>query len=280
MKWNGKDDIQLSLSQLKQIAGRAGRYGLHGNSSAGIVTTLHGIDLPVVRKAVELRTIPSLKRAVLPSREQDHQALEQILKPPVLFSTAFDIQKNASILSSCYRVWDIRTAMSALEIIDTFCGPHTLRERMSFFLAPTFWNDDTSSKATIHMLKMYRDELSVDLLEACKDSTLLERFSTTQKIKAMDNANTAKVPENTLESLEVLYRIVIVYLWFHVRDPMAFHMGKVARQMKADLEETIQWTLQHMASSTKKLRRKFVRTGKQMDGVSQSNNFKRRPLYS
>jgi hypothetical protein len=49
-KWDGTREATLTQSQIRQIAGRAGRYGLH---QAGIVTALNQEDLETIREAID-----------------------------------------------------------------------------------------------------------------------------------------------------------------------------------------------------------------------------------
>lgn len=53
-KWNGTEVVPISTSQLKQIAGRAGRYGTSKEDAAGgLATTLNDEDLPILESALE-----------------------------------------------------------------------------------------------------------------------------------------------------------------------------------------------------------------------------------
>jgi superfamily II helicase len=47
-KWNGSRTVTLSGEENRQIAGRAGRFGLH---EKGVVTALHDLDLKSIPRA-------------------------------------------------------------------------------------------------------------------------------------------------------------------------------------------------------------------------------------
>ncbi|MGV3531761.1 MAG: helicase-related protein [Chthoniobacteraceae bacterium] len=59
-KWDGEKEITLSDSAIRQIAGRAGRYGMH---ETGIVTALNRRDLAKIRTAMEAESEPLPKIA-------------------------------------------------------------------------------------------------------------------------------------------------------------------------------------------------------------------------
>ncbi len=59
-KWDGEKEITLSDSMIRQIAGRAGRYGMH---EVGIVTALNKRDLAKIRTAMAAESEPLPKIA-------------------------------------------------------------------------------------------------------------------------------------------------------------------------------------------------------------------------
>ncbi|PWN21188.1 hypothetical protein BCV69DRAFT_282684 [Microstroma glucosiphilum] len=70
-KWNGQEMEALSASQIKQIAGRAGRYGTkrgEKDEDGGVVCTMSEDDMPVLRAALEspMRHINHARIAALP----------------------------------------------------------------------------------------------------------------------------------------------------------------------------------------------------------------------
>ncbi|KAE8269104.1 hypothetical protein A4X09_0g3237 [Tilletia walkeri] len=82
-KWDGGSVVPLSTSQIKQIAGRAGRYGTQENvgdseAKGGIVTTLNEDDLPYVHAALASGIVP-IRRAGMHVLTPDISELAMLL---------------------------------------------------------------------------------------------------------------------------------------------------------------------------------------------------------
>ncbi|KAK1220988.1 RNA helicase [Marasmius sp. AFHP31] len=75
-KWNGEKNQPLSVSQTKQIAGRAGRYGL--GTEGGLVTTLWPRDLPLL-KEILAQPAPDLTVARLDPALESMEAVSHAL---------------------------------------------------------------------------------------------------------------------------------------------------------------------------------------------------------
>ncbi len=61
--------VYLTASQIKQIAGRAGRFGTSSDEAGGLATTLNEGDLPVLRAALDAPVVPLTRAAVQPSSQ-------------------------------------------------------------------------------------------------------------------------------------------------------------------------------------------------------------------
>lgn len=94
-KWNGSEQVVMSSSQIKQIAGRAGRYGTNnsGHDAGGLATTMYSKDIGVLRDALKAPLLPIGRAAVQPTG--DMMASLSMLLPPILQST--DVPAEASI---------------------------------------------------------------------------------------------------------------------------------------------------------------------------------------
>lgn len=114
-KYNGKMEIPLPLTSVKQIAGRAGRFGMHksvpaldadlslsadttsttsiapvtSSSPGGSVTTLHAIDLPILTRLLPL-PLPPLPRATLDTPFETLAALSSLLPPSTTYASLLD----------------------------------------------------------------------------------------------------------------------------------------------------------------------------------------------
>lgn len=277
-KFDGNELVPLSLSQLKQIAGRAGRYGLHGDSSApGIVTTLKKDDLADIQKAVTSKTVPLTPHAVLPLTLIAQEHLEQLLPRDMPHAAFADLQRTACRLPSHF-VPGIGRAESedAAKALDEECKGMTLVERMRAADAPVAWRDDGVRPVALKFMQAYRKDHCVRWAPALEGTGLLEALEAVQAAKAGKAPLPGKSQSQALQSdkhswrrpaiparrteakqgtdalndlpsalaqLETLYRIAVVYMWYGMRQTLAYPDRAEAVAVKEECQALIEWCL-------------------------------------
>ncbi|KAN0065474.1 RNA helicase [Thecaphora frezii] len=106
-KWNGKETVALSTSQIKQIAGRAGRYGTKRDKDepdGGIVTTRNEDELEMLREALASPVVPINQAAIQPSSDAlaDLAAILPPSSKPSQSSNTVDFTSQFRTLSEIY----------------------------------------------------------------------------------------------------------------------------------------------------------------------------------
>ncbi|GAU18871.1 hypothetical protein TSUD_228610, partial [Trifolium subterraneum] len=143
-KFDGFEMRDLTVSEIKQIAGRAGRYG--SNFPLGEVTCMYGDDLPLLHSALDSPS-PILERAgLLPS--YDLLYMYSRLHPQIGF----------------YQV------MKVAAVIDEF--PLELRDKYLFCISPVDMDDEISSQGLTQFAENYAKKGLVRLREIFTPGTL------------------------------------------------------------------------------------------------------------
>ncbi|TDL18494.1 P-loop containing nucleoside triphosphate hydrolase protein [Rickenella mellea] len=252
-KWDGHMDIPLSTSQIKQIAGRAGRYGLHGDDSlGGVVTTLQERDLDIVRGALAIKVIPPLKRAILPVTLQTHSTLEESVVAPAKFKDIYEIKEYVSSLQPHYALQDLSHLLASAEFVDKYCAGLSLAERLLIMNAPVALKDPLCQDAMVRFVRMYRHQRTVDVLRGIHGMGLTEALDSVQAVQDLHDLQALQGQSQsqpmsspqTLGLLESLHKILVSYLWFSFRAPLSFNQREVAGEMKGKTERAIDWCLQ------------------------------------
>ncbi|GAA5873176.1 hypothetical protein JCM3774_000072 [Rhodotorula dairenensis] len=160
-KWDGRQEIRLPTPQIKQIAGRAGRYGVHTPVSPsapdldpaeeetasaaaeggvlGEATTLDAVDLPILQDAMQQPTV-QVTRASLSAPFDSFKALFALLPPTTPLSRIFALSRAITRTKPHYRatgtvqLGEVGDKIAAVE-------PLTFFERYTFGLAPVNTRD-------------------------------------------------------------------------------------------------------------------------------------------
>jgi len=243
-KWDGKREVQLSTSQIKQIGGRAGRYGLHGDSSdGGIVTTLYPEDLPAVKAAMD-SDLPPISGAVLPIHYDTYTTVQQAtLVDRPQFTNVLETISLFSRTRHPY-IHSENEHRGVGEFINTASNHLTMDDTMNWFLSPVSWRDDVAKAVATRFLEDHRMRLRVNLTKVLRQVKLLRVLETTYS--AIEAQTKVSDPRATLMTLETLHKSIILYMWMGQRMPIVFADLEEASELKEKTEKAMEFVLQVM----------------------------------
>ncbi|KAF5392710.1 hypothetical protein D9757_000836 [Collybiopsis confluens] len=245
-KYDGHVQRLLSISQVKQIAGRAGRYGMVQEAS-GTATTLSPEDLPLVEKALAMPFKP-LSAAILGPTYQSAQAVVQALPSSSRMQTIYDAHAYVTKTKSYFRL-SAGNMSRAGEFVDQWAGSLSLEDRMLLLMAPVPWSDERCYPVMRNLVRTYSEDLSVPLLPLF-DGTPYVRTLLMVEDK-MANLPYPKSSPDILYSLEIFHKLLSLYAWLSLRNPVAYHESTVLDEWKPRAERALHWALKGVTRYSK-----------------------------
>ncbi|PKI83959.1 RNA helicase [Malassezia vespertilionis] len=274
-KWNGAEMVSLSVSQIKQIAGRAGRYGTLRDAQGGLVLTRYARDMPLLRAALDAPTLPLVRAALQPP-----SGMLESLALLLPFSGNGGADRSARSLSELYQDMTLLAqiepgtfafanfdAQSALAPILELRGRNMLThaEKERWANAPVNLRDERAVAWFGNAVELYaRGELIpfercarfLGTLEAEQQVTGAMCAAQARRdearrgggqvlpLEAYTHANDADIlTVDTLMLLESHHRALSLYLWLSFRFPLAFCFREDVEKRKAGTEKAIEFCL-------------------------------------
>lgn len=238
-KWTGKEIQKLPVPQVKQIAGRAGRFkpkskvDVLGSDPVkdvpGYVTTLRDDDLAYLHESLSTPTI-QLKRASIRAPVELMENFVRRYPPSVKLSLVMQQFQAMAETSDFYAVQDLAPGAAALDILHGIKGL-SFADTWSFVDAPLKLRDPKCVKAYVQMATALGDGKRVEILDMEDvDVDLLDKG----------------VPETQerLAKLESLHAQLTLYLWLAGRFPGSFVSLSEVFQLKLATEELIESALE------------------------------------
>ncbi|KAI8136697.1 P-loop containing nucleoside triphosphate hydrolase protein [Fennellomyces sp. T-0311] len=188
-KFDGMENRYISIPQLKQIGGRAGRFGT--TYASGEVTTMNPGDLNYVKEAMAA-PIAYLKLAGL-QPTVDIFEMFALQMPNERFSDLLQKFEDFASLGGTYFLCNFKDQKVIAETIE-----HVklgLRDRYQFITAPVPVKTPAAVNAFKEMAEMYSN------MEPCE----LNQFATLPK-------NPPTTPEG-LKNLESTHKTIMLYMW-------------------------------------------------------------------
>ncbi|XP_020259002.1 ATP-dependent RNA helicase SUV3, mitochondrial isoform X2 [Asparagus officinalis] len=209
-KFDGVQTRDLTVPEIKQIAGRAGRYG--SKFPVGEVTCLKGEDLPLLHSALGSSS-PVLERAGL-FPTFDLLALYSRLQSTTSFHSILEKFLECAKLSSNYFIADCEDILKVAAVVDDF--PLGLHDKYLFCISPVDMTDDISAQALVQFAGNYAKTGLVRLREIFTPGSL-------------------QVPksQSALEELESIHKVLDLYIWLSFRLEESFPDRELASSQKA-----------------------------------------------
>lgn len=221
-KWNGREETRLTSSEIRQIGGRAGRYGKH---DSGFVGALSYADLEHVREAFEEPI------TALPIRAQVRPSLQHVLTMSEVLSSKslarlLDLFRRRIRFDASHLVAAVPDDMLDLASLSDATGM-PLEDRFTFTCAPV----DTRNA---YMMRNY---------QLWMNNFALGRVSRIERLQSRYTNTTGEMDPEAFYHAEVLVKVLTVYAWLAYRYPALFPELEECDRQRQTLNRYIERTL-------------------------------------
>ncbi|KAL2918786.1 RNA helicase [Polyrhizophydium stewartii] len=215
-KFNGTEIVPLTISQTKQIAGRAGRFKTAFEK--GLVTTFDPRDLKLLHAHMRLKAPKILSAGVAPTFEQ----IEGFSKsfPGASLSQILSRFEELAQIDGNYFMCNLKSQRIVAELINNI--PMNLRDRYSFVSIPCEPENKVFQDAIIKLAWALGESRTISLSEVLPDMP--------------DLTSLKGGVSNVLKDMELRHKLIIMYLWLSMRFPATFADTEPAMAEKARSE--------------------------------------------
>jgi len=275
-KWNGTRDVPLTLSQVKQIGGRAGRFGEVTEGTNGVVTCMKKEEIPSLKDAFAM-VPPPLPKAIMPLGHTEFSQMAQLLPHNFRLADLFTLIHLAARLGPAYGLPSNEESFKGLDVIDMIGKGLALKEKLLFCYCPVSWVNEVEVGIMQSYISSYLDGEIVDIQKCFEYSQLLVSMKAISE-KRLDNDESQSQAQRKqdLVTLETLHRSLLSYIWLSYRLPASFAQQEEAIKLKEETEANIEFVLVRIEHHD--LLRKIAKTPKQLkeEGGAPSINYEMR----
>jgi hypothetical protein len=216
-KFDGVETRPLNAAEVQQIAGRAGRFGMHDE---GRVTTLDREDLPHVRRM--LAQPQALMRSALTIAPSPWhvESLAQLLGTQQIAPILSYFATRIAARSSLFETAALEDQVGLARVVDRMAGKLSLADKFTFSCAPITHDKDNELAY-----------FETCLLAFVKGRTLL--------LPRLEGWLQDRQP-GFLEEAEFLSKDVSLYAWLSYKFPQVFCDGEAVPELRAHLSRYIE----------------------------------------
>jgi ATP-dependent RNA helicase SUPV3L1/SUV3 len=234
----------LSVSTVKQIAGRAGRFGLHdGEDPGGTCTTLHVVDYPYLRQCLATSFAPLEFTRIGATTESATTAMN-VLPSKASLSTVMDAHSYIGRIPT-YMRYATRSSLDVFDYVDRYWTGMNIDDRLMMLFAPIPWRDQSTTAIIVRFLNMHSSSMNVDFMEGIKNTGYLETM-----LKVEDQMG--KKPHSNIDilmRLESFHKVIVFYVWMSFRSPVVYSEFLMVADLKHRLEKVLNWSLDGLSKN-------------------------------
>ncbi|KAH8943386.1 hypothetical protein BDL97_13G049000 [Sphagnum fallax] len=208
-KFDGTSMRALTVAEIKQIAGRAGRYG--SKFPEGAVTCLDKEDLPLLHHSLATLTCPLEAAGLFPSF--DLLALYSASHPNMTFSAVLEKFVAKARMSPQFFMRHCESMLIIADMLEKL--PLSLEDRFLFCICPVDTDDHMAMGALLQFATEFSRQEMVTLKKVITPATI--RVPRTQ---------------TALQQLESLHKVLELYVWLSLRMEDAFVDQEAALSQK------------------------------------------------
>ena len=243
-KFDGTIERPLSVSQIKQIAGRAGRYGL--GEPGGFVTTLHAHELPMLHSAMSRQPDPIMFAGVSPTLAWSENVL-QALPSNASHQTLMEVAPYIANVRPPCRAFVPAKVEERSRFVETHAKDMKLYDKLLIGGAPMNWLDPLAVEFAARLCQIYNDVIRVRILDALRVGPFIEVLGNVEEMM-FDSKSSTGAPSQALLTLEGLHKSLVLYLWLSYRLPVAFYQSEEAYTLKERTEKALDWCLRNLST--------------------------------
>ncbi|CAH2079131.1 unnamed protein product [Thlaspi arvense] len=233
-KFDGTGTRDLTVSEIKQIAGRAGRF--RSKFPVGEVTCLYKEDLPLLHSSLNSPS-PLIERAGL-FPTYDLLSRYSLAHPKLgLFQILEHFVENAK-LSSNYFISNVEDMMKVAALVDEL--PLKLKDKYLFVVSPVDINDEISSQGLAQFARNFSKTGIVRLREIfAADKVKVPRTPTELKeLESLHKVNIFSCPVSSIGFTVqfgniTMKQVLDLYVWLSLRLEDSFPDREVAASQKS-----------------------------------------------
>jgi hypothetical protein len=216
-KFDGVQTRPLNASEVQQIAGRAGRFGMHDE---GRVSTLDREDLPHVRRVLA-EPQPTMRSALTIAPSPWHvESLSQLLGTQQIAPILSYFATRIAAKSSLFQTAALEDQVGLARVVDRMAGKLSLAQKFTFSCAPIAHDKD--------------NELAY--FEACLLAFVKKR---TLMLPRLADWLHDRQP-GFLEEAEFMSKDVSLYAWLSYKFPEVYCDGESVPELRAQLSRYIE----------------------------------------